>query len=98
MKKTLKTILTISSAIVLSLIITNPTPKEFKENLSVITNLPNKVFETNSEVQALVYQGRKMNYFVFSIYTIKSVSDIRLLEKNLRVLGIAGNFYVLKKK
>ena len=97
MKRILKFFYLTIASIVLILIITNPSPKKFKENLPVITKVPNVFFRVKESAQYITY-GRQKNYFVFSKYYVHFAlppSKSRILKENYKVLGIFGNFYIL---
>jgi len=97
-KKRLIIILVIT--IITVLVIYNPSPETFRKSLPILTNLPNIVFSSTNYSKYSVY-GRKINFLVCSIYQFQfDAKD----EKNkpvtikLEVLGIAGNFIIIKKE
>ena len=85
--------------IIAVLMILNPSPESFRKSLPLLTNLPNIIF-TKSDFSKYSIYGRKNNFIICSIYTFDfnapqtNGNDFII---NLKVLGIAGNFFVINE-
>ena len=83
------------------LIFTNPSPESFRKALPILTNLLNAFFYNSDFSKKSIY-GRKQNFIIFSLYkfqlndVIKNNKDNITIE--LQALGIAGNFFVVRKE
>jgi len=87
-KKIYKLIIIGIGAILLILIITNPSKEKYTEYLITQGCYMGK------EEGPVAYWGRERNYFIFSIYTYHNEYPFSF--ESRKDIGILGNFYSLK--